>query len=378
MVLIIDGNAFLNVCISITKSITSNEKRIGEKYYIEDLLNENSYILKESVRITFRNFCFNYLSSLFSIIGNSLDSVNIVFDSMSWRKEYIKRFFNIKEFKTEASPSKFDYKGKRKYDEFNYLFFEYFSNIIIPVLQKEVGINFYKFKGIEGEDIIAYLCNIINKDILIYSVDKDLIQLVSNKNKNIILITPKQMSRSKKVYVPLNLYKKSFNEDFFSLDEDQILGSDFEKILNSLKNKEYQEIKIDSVKELINKILGGDKSDNISKIYKITPKKIEFIYSKLYEKFGDQILHKIDTLNEEFIDFILNIISQINKINDKDKLNEIREHLIFNIKIIRLSENMLPDDLRNDLLKFFSNFNESYLKFNYKNFYNLKNNLSIL
>ena len=38
MNIVIDGNAFLNVAVSIVKNILSADKRIGEKYYVSDLL----------------------------------------------------------------------------------------------------------------------------------------------------------------------------------------------------------------------------------------------------------------------------------------------------------------------------------------------------
>ena len=93
MNLIIDGNAFINVAISVTKSVTLRDKLISEVYYVEDLL-EDGFKLKDKVRISFRNFCFTYLNSLISATSTPPDEVHIVFDSKSWRKEYTDNFFN--------------------------------------------------------------------------------------------------------------------------------------------------------------------------------------------------------------------------------------------------------------------------------------------
>ena len=93
MDLIIDGNAFINVAISVTKSLSTKDKRTGDAYYVNDIFNDDGFILKEHVRVTFRNFCFTYLNSLIAPISSSPERVHIVFDSASWRKEYTNEFF---------------------------------------------------------------------------------------------------------------------------------------------------------------------------------------------------------------------------------------------------------------------------------------------
>ncbi len=85
------------------------------------------------------------------------------------------------------------------------MFFDYFQQVLIPVLSEKCGINYYRLKGTEGDDLIAYLCETLGKDILIYSVDQDLKQLVGSFNRNILLIVPKQMSKAKKIFIPQNL-----------------------------------------------------------------------------------------------------------------------------------------------------------------------------
>jgi hypothetical protein len=182
MHLIIDGNAFINVAISVTKSVTSKDKSIGEVYYVEDLFNDG-FRLKESVRLSFRNFCFTYLNSLITSMSSTPGKIHIVFDSNSWRKDYTNDFFKGSDFKTSAAPQEFKYKGTRKYDEFQYLFFDYFQQTIMPHLVEKCGINQYRFKGTEGDDIIAHLCEILNDDVLIYSVDQDLKQLTGTPKR---------------------------------------------------------------------------------------------------------------------------------------------------------------------------------------------------
>lgn len=379
MDLIIDGNAFINVAISVTKSLSAKDKRIGEAYYVNDLFNDDCFILKEHVKTTFRNFCFTYLNSLISPISSHPEKVHIVFDSSSWRKEYTNDFFKNSDFKTTSAPTEFKYKGNRKYDEHQYLFFDYFQQTIMPHLVEKAGINQYKFKGTEGDDIIAYLCDIINDDILIYSVDQDLKQLTGNKNKNVLLITPKQMAKTKRLFVPEQLIPTAANEEvdnFFSLSDAHITGATLEKTISNLINKDYVEHKVDLIDDVLSKILLGDKSDNIPKITSVSPAKAKKVISAVHEKFGEETIDLLDDYNSSLINGVVSEIKTLNKIKDQDKIDEIREHLLFNIKLTRLSVKVFPNEIREALIEFFNDY--QITNFNFREFTNLKNNQSVL
>jgi 5'-3' exonuclease len=379
MDLIIDGNAFINVAISVTKSLSTKDKRTGDAYYVNDLFNDGEFILKEHVKITFRNFCFTYLNSLISPISSHPEKVHIVFDSSSWRKEYTSDFFKNSDFKTTSAPVEFKYKGNRKYDDHQYLFFDYFQQVIMQHLVEKAGINQYKFKGTEGDDIIAYLCDIISDDILIYSVDQDLKQLTGTPNKNVLLITPKQMAKNKRLFVPSQLVPTAANEEvdnFFSLSDAHITGATIEKTISNLTNKDYVEYKVDLVEDVLSKILLGDKSDNIPKITSVTPSKAKKVIAAVHDKFGEKIIPLLDDLNSSVIDSVVLEIKTLNKIKDQDKIDEIREHLLFNIKLTRLSIKVFPKEIRESLVEFFKDY--SITNFNFREFTNLKNNLSSL
>jgi 5'-3' exonuclease len=379
MDLIIDGNAFINVAISVTKSLSAKDKRTGDAYYVNDLFNDDGFMLKEHVRVTFRNFCFTYLNSLITPISSHPERVHIVFDSTSWRKEYTNEFFKNSDFKTSSAPTEFKYKGNRKYDDHQYLFFDYFQHILMPQLVDRAGINQYKFKGTEGDDIIAYLCDIISDDILIYSVDQDLKQLTGTPNKNVLLITPKQMAKTKRLFVPTQLVPTAANEEidnFFSLSDVHITGATIEKTISNLASKDYVEYKVDLVEDVLSKILLGDKSDNIPKITSVSPAKAKKVIAAVHDKFGESFISLLDDLNESAIAGVVEEIQTINKIKDQDKIDEIREHLLFNIRLTRLSIKVFPDEIRESLVDFFNDY--SITRFNFREFTNLKNNLSSL
>jgi 5'-3' exonuclease len=359
--------------------LSAKDKRTGDAYYVNDLFNDDGFMLKDHVRVTFRNFCFTYLNSLITPISSHPERVHIVFDSTSWRKEYTNEFFKNSDFKTSSAPTEFKYKGNRKYDDHQYLFFDYFQHILMPQLVDRAGINQYKFKGTEGDDIIAYLCDIISDDILIYSVDQDLKQLTGTPNKNVLLITPKQMAKTKRLFVPTQLVPTAANEEidnFFSLSDVHITGATIEKTISNLASKDYVEYKVDLVEDVLSKILLGDKSDNIPKITSVSPAKAKKVIAAVYNKFGESFISLLDELNESVISGVVEEIQTINKIKDQDKIDEIREHLLFNIRLTRLSIKVFPDEIRESLVDFFNDY--SITRFNFREFTNLKNNLSSL
>ena len=379
MDLIIDGNAFINVAISVTKSQSARDKRTGDAYYVNDLFNDSGFILKEHVRISFRNFCFTYLNSLITPISSHPQRVHIVFDSASWRKEYTNEFFKNSDFKTTSAPTEFKYKGNRKYDDHQYLFFEYFQNVLMPAMAERTGINQYKFKGTEGDDIIAYLCDILKCDILIYTVDQDIKQTTGTPDKNVLVITPKQMAKHKRLFRSVQLIPTAANEEidnFFSLSDDHITGASIEKTISNLLNKDYVEYTVDLVDDVLSKILLGDKSDNIPKITSVSPAKAKKVILAVHEKYGDGVISRIDDLDDEVINGIVSEIQIVNKIKDQDKIDEIREHLLFNIKLIRLSIKVFPDEIRDALIEFFESYQMT--NFSSREFTNLKNNLSLI
>jgi 5'-3' exonuclease len=367
MKLLIDGHAFINVAINVTKLMADKDKRTGISYYVNDLFKEDSFILKSHIKIIFNNFCITYLNSLIAPIGNSLDSVHFVMDSISWRTKYIQQYFSES---TDEITNEFQYKGTRLKDPMHKLFFEYFINEILPDLNSKCLLNFHRINGLEGDDLIAKLCEIINSDIIIFSVDYDLKQLVSSKDKNILLLLPKKGKSSKQICTPPILFNKSnSSDDFFSLD-DSMFEKSIQKIISNYNNKDFIESKTDASEELLSKILMGDKSDNIKKIKGLTPLKSKKIISSVFNKYKDNLIEYLDTLNEEFLFYILQEISILNKIKDETREKEILNNIIFNIKIIRLSTNMFPDYIQKSLDEHFNDL--VFTKFNQKALLTLK------
>lgn len=387
---IVDGNAFLNVAVNVVKNILSPDRRTEPDYYVEDLFNEGTYVLKEEARVEFKNFCINYFNSIIAPIGRSIDEVHFVFDSRSWRVDYIKDFFKVEEvvvavepgvetIVVDSSPKAFKYKGNRKADEKKFLFFEYFQREILTKLNDICGMNQYRLFGCEGDDIIAYLCEHLDGDLTVYTVDLDLKQLVDGDNRFVMLVMPKQMSKSKKLFTPYT-HEVNVTEstDFFNLEESNISdAASPDLIIKKYCQKGYTDYKINPAEELMRKILGGDKSDQIPRLFKMTKGKVDKITAKLLDLYGDNFIQLIDSKDESLLDFMMEEMIVVNKIKDQVSIDELRRHLHFNIKIIRLSTMMFPEEIRNKLDEFFSTRTE-FNKFSYDKFLKVKNNPVII
>lgn len=369
MNLVIDGNAFLNVASSIVKNILLQDKRVGEKYYVSDLTDDDKFILKQASKDSFRSFSLNYFGSILAPFKDNISSVFFVFDSKSWRRQFIKDHFEV------HGEGDFSYKGHRKYDEKIYLFFDYFQQEILPTLAEEYGVIYNRVLGAEGDDLIAYICENIQEDICIWSVDKDLIQLLESEKRKVILITPKMMTKFKKIYTTEDFDKIEPKEvDLFNLELSDIDNTSILNVLNDLTKKDYKHFPVDPILEILTKFLGGDGSDNIPRVHpKMTASKITKTIEKLRDSFEWKgIKPAIDSNDPVFTDLLINIICESLKISDPGERQTIQNNLSRNKTIIRLHTNVLPEKLRQEIqlaVRLDARRRFDYVKFkkNYKN-----------
>lgn len=365
MDLLIDGNAFLNIAMSVINNMIRTDRSFDGKYYVEDIFNDRVQ-LKEAVKIRFRGFCFTYLSSMVTPLGSSLGGVHFVMDSNSWRKEYIREYFKKEsDTRTGSAIIEFEYKNGRKKDQYQYLFFDYFKDHVLPGLVNRCGMDFYRCTGAEGDDIISHICEKLNADIMIFSVDKDIKQLVGTPGKNVLLIMPKQMSKHKKIFVPKYYLPQPEIEveDFFDLSESTMNGgrNQLESIITEFEKKDYVQYEVDAEVEVLDKILSGDSSDKIPRLNKLTAAKAKRAMEDILVEFGgEDLLGMLDRFEPRLLEFILDRVCHETKVTDQNMRDDLRDHLIFNIRVTRLATKVFPVELQEALTSIFDKTKEHY------------------
>jgi hypothetical protein len=371
MNIIVDGNAFLNVVTSIVKNILANDKRVGDKYYVSDLLSDESFILKQASKDAFRSFSLNYLGSIFAPFKENISSVFFVFDSKSWRKKFIKEHFEA------HGDGDFNYKGQRKYDDKIYLFFDYFQTEILPTLADEYGILVNRVQGAEGDDLIAYICENLNEDICIWSVDKDLTQLLESSKRKVILLMPKMMTKYKKIYTTDDFSCEPAEQsiDLFNFEAASIDNSTVANVIDNLLQKDYQHLRIDPTFDILTKVISGDSSDNIPRAHpKLTASKVSKVIDQIKESFTwAEIKPRIDRNDPEFTTKLNEVICETLKINDPSESLTIRNNIARNRTIIRLSTACFPSEVTQTIanaVKLENRRRFNYFKFkkNYKTY----------
>jgi 5'-3' exonuclease len=342
MNIVIDGNAFLNVATSIVKNILANDRSVGERYYVNDLLSDDKFMLKQASKDQFKKFSLNYLGSIFAPFKENITSVFIVFDSKSWRKQF------IKDHAEEHGDGDFSYKGTRKYDDKSYLFFDYFQDELLPMLVEEYGVITSRVPGAEGDDLIAYICENVKEDICLWSVDKDLTQLLESDGRKVILLMPKMMTKFKKIYTTETFEPIERKDvDLFNFDLESVDNSAVVNVLTDLITKDYQHHRINPSTDILTKILAGDNSDNIPRVHeKFTPSKVVKAMERIKETVDwNDVKNLVDSGDPEFMDFLHKVICDTLKISDPGESQTILNNLNRNRKLIRLSTAVMPKEL---------------------------------
>jgi 5'-3' exonuclease len=375
MNIVIDGNAFLNVVTSVVKNILAQDLNPGtrgskswaiavDNYYVKDLLSDETFILKEYSKETFKKFTLNYLGSIFAPFKENISSVFIVFDSKSWRRQFIKDHF------AEHGEGDFAYKGNREYDDHSHLFFDYFQFEMLPILTEDYGILSNRVHGAEGDDLIAYICEHLREDICIWSVDKDLTQLLESGDRKVIMIMPKMQTKFKKIFTTENFDMIEEKEiDLLNFDIENVDNSAIINVLNDLINtKGYHHLKIDPTFDILTKIIAGDSSDTIPRVHiRLTPGKVTKVIESIRETIDwTEIKNQIDRDDPEFMSFLLKVICEIIKVNEPDETLTIQNNLKRNRTLIRLNTVVFPESLLKSITD--SMKLEDRRKFNYFKF----------
>lgn len=326
--IIIDGNYLFHRTLFIAMGFTN---RNG--IYLEKESEQNQFIRKIATD-------FSYDVNLFK----GCNKVIFTKDSRSWRKEYSA-----------------EYKSNRKYDKniVNWNIFYQLMDEFIEIISKQ-GIITSSIEKAEGDDLIYLWSNYFleNKESsVIITADKDLTQLVNYDDKNFIVVYSNK-SKNKKIVTKTGFIdwikdKETKPINIFNMEDAQIIADDANILLKKILNSDIEIEEIDPAGVLLEKIICGDKSDNVSSIWtwknkngntnKATKTYFNKIYNTLIEKY-----YKIDigeiTTNQALINRIKQIISSTSKQNISSK--EFTENLIRNWKLTCLNNETIPSEIQ--------------------------------
>lgn len=281
------------------------------------------------------------LNSVIREMESLVDRCILTLDSRSWRND----------LKTNV-----EYKGTRKQDEtIDWFGFDECVTKFIKFSEK-FNITLSKTKSTEADDLIFMWSNMLsNKGIpvIIYTSDRDMLQLVCTNASGADVILWSDVT--KKIYIPKDFDKlaKNGNESFMEMFSKGGSAVDiydrFANLEQNIRKRKLEKIETDCIQFIYNKILVGDKSDNISSVYSyekngrtynVTDAKAEKIIEKFVEKTG--------ALNPEFLfnEETLAVLAEacVETLSGAEQAN-VLENIKRNIKYMVLSKRVIPEEV---------------------------------
>lgn len=281
-----------------------------------------------------------------------VDDVVLTVDSKSWRKDLY----------PEA-----DYKGTRKQSsDVNwqgvYSVYEEFQKIL-----QAKGVTVHQIQGAEADDVIFGWSTALNnrgKSCIVWSGDRDLIQLV-NYSKTNDAHTIWYYNTRKSLYA-YEGFERDMNASIandmptddllFNMGGEHMTRDAYQtNILSWVKDLKIEVTEVDCDRFIFNKILIGDKSDNIPSVvtwqkemkggklrtYSITEKMADTIY--------DQFIKEQDNFTIEYLfntEYKNKLTDIIYRVVGHGNLNLIKSALSNNIALMLLHTKTIPDSIQ--------------------------------
>lgn len=281
-----------------------------------------------------------------------VDDVVLAVDSKSWRKDLF-----------PAS----DYKGTRKQNQTVdwpsvYAVYEEFQKIVASK-----GVTVHQIQGAEADDVIfgwSAALNARGKSCIVWSGDRDLIQLVNYSQTNdahtLWYYNTKKTLYAYKGFerdMTTSATAEISNDDMlFNMGGQSMLRDNYQNdIMDWVKANKIKTEEIDCDEFIFKKILVGDKSDNIQSVvtwqkemkngklrnYSITDKTAETIwkqYIKEYDNFTIDFLFSSEA-KDILSDIIYRVIGHTNT-------TLIKTNLTLNIALMLLHNKTIPDPIQ--------------------------------
>lgn len=334
---IIDGNYFL-----------------FRSFYVLPKSSGKALDTKKEMDIFIRKLSIDFTSEIRKF-RNTIDQIIFTIDSKSWRKD----FFPDAEYKANRSED-----SNVNWENF-YKVFDIFKEIL-----EKKGVILHKIDGAEGDDLIfawSVNCNLQGKSIIIFSGDKDLIQLVNNNTlTNAFTLWYSSASKRLVTYEGFSDWLNTediHSSDIFSMQKtitgDSALKSNLIKIIKELS------LDVEEVNSCVfgfKKVLTGDAGDNIksvyyytdinkngqNRMYSITDKKAENILIEFEKKYGK---FKIEFLyDESYQKNICNILIK-NLSATRMSYEQIYRNLQDNTNLVILHQKSIPESIYNQIFE---------------------------
>lgn len=312
--LIIDGNYLLNKDVFIL-------------YEMRTLYSDLGTLLRKDLTNLSKKYAF--------------DRIYFVSDSkMRWRQEYYS-----------------EYKQNRKASEnidWDFVYKEY--AIFRNEIKNLSHISSYQVDWAEGDDLISYIVDENNKkgiSNIIVAADGDIHQKIRfDLGLGYINIMYNYKFSDERTYWPknYNIFLKEMNKVAGSSLWDMNDDNEFLTFLEDLEYKTKTE-EVSPEETLFCKMVSGDKKDNVPSVYIKNDRGIgktggKTIY-RLYKETNQEI---IDFDSDNFINTLTELISYSKKITDTSVMEDVRQKLIRNRKLLKLDENYLPPEVKEQMV----------------------------
>lgn len=337
LTLLIDGNYFL-----------------FRSFYVLPKSSGKALDTKKDMDVFMRKLAIDFTSEMrkFRYI---VDQVVFTVDSKSWRKDFF----------PEA-----EYKGNRGED--SNINWENFHKVgeEFKTYLKRSGVILHKVNGAEGDDLVfawSVTCNLKGKSCIIFSGDRDLIQLV-NKNNSTDSFTLWYANANKKL-VTYEGFIDWLNSDDHEVTDIFSMGKavNTDSVLKTQLRQIVKESKL-SVEEVnagdfgFKKVLTGDSGDNVKPVYYYTDvnkngqkrnygvseKKAETVLKEFEKKYGK---FKVEYLyDESYQKHICNLIIK-NLSATRMTYEQIHRNLQDNTSLVILHQKSIPEPIYNQLFE---------------------------
>lgn len=275
-----------------------------------------------------------------------VDRCILTLDSRSWRNDI---------------ESDVDYKGTRNQeDTIDWDGFKECMDLFVKDIEK-YNITVSKTGSAEADDLIFMWSTALNSKnipVIIYTSDKDMLQLVSANNNGCDTLLWSDVTR--KLYVPENFSNiikndsTSFMESFMKGSTTVDIYDRFANLEQSIRKRKLEKIEVDNIKFIYVKILIGDKSDNISsiysyekngRIYNVTEAKAEKILEKYIKHTGELNMECL-FVDDALSDLAKACVEIINGAEYESVLKNIKR----NINYMVLSKQILPIEVSEKIM----------------------------